>query len=394
MTSTAAESEYTSSVPPVGSLPTGTPVDEGTLDTLKDTKLSVDDSVYLPLIVRGNLIPSLPIPTPPVESVSFYVSSLAFDFQEMGRVRGAIDRERGNIETVVIFAFGRPETRVDPRDGTTLTGSLLPLTNTFVTTVQIRAVIEQFASGYAAGVSGNPDAFVILVVGTSNDKDNDEPDNVNASHAEQWGLMMENLESWLASNNLQIQIDVAGRNDIELAWNDPQTTRVWVDAYHTTTDRQLYNFGDAAGCPPSGGAPAGGDCDPGAGATWVWQSEDVWYVSRGVGNTFPIPQIYNRDPENNPAIISNAEQWTLLKVDSINRNRVPLLILGTLTQKTRCDDLVRDQDDDVCARLEIDNTSEQGWLEMYNELNDFPETEQSVIPYRTDIREPRTGRDF
>jgi hypothetical protein len=84
----------------------------------------------------------------------------------------------------------------------------------------------------------------------------------------------------------------------------------------------------------------------------------------------------------------------LLKVDSINRNRVPLLILGTLTQKTRCDDLVRDRGDDVCARLEIDNTSKQGWLEMYNELNDFPETEQSVIPYRTDIREPRTGRDF
>lgn len=184
MTSTAAE--QTPPIPTSTHTPTGTPVDEGTLDTLNDTKLSVDDSVYLPLIVRGNLIPSLPIPTPPVESVSFYVSSLAFDFQEIGRVRGAIDRERGNIETVVIFAFGRPETRVDPRDGTTLTGSLLPLTNTFVTTVQIRAVIEQFASGYAAGVSGNPDAFVILVVGTSNDKDNDEPDNVNASHAEQW----------------------------------------------------------------------------------------------------------------------------------------------------------------------------------------------------------------
>jgi len=65
MTSTAAESEYTSSVPPVGSLSTGTPVDEGTLDTLNDTKLSVDDSVYLPLIVRGNLIPPPPPPPPP-----------------------------------------------------------------------------------------------------------------------------------------------------------------------------------------------------------------------------------------------------------------------------------------------------------------------------------------
>jgi hypothetical protein len=329
----------------------------------------------------------------PVESVSFYVSSLAFDFREIGRVRGDVDRERGDIETVVIFAFGRPETRVDPVDGTVFTGALLPFTNTFVTTTQIRSVIEQFALGYASSVSSNPDAFVTLVVGTSNN-DPGRTGVVNAAHAEQWGLMMENLEIWLERNNLQLQIDVAGGNDIELAWNDPQTTRVWVDAYHTTTDRQLYNFGDAAGCPPVGGDPAGGDCEPGDGATWKWESEDVWYVSRGVGNTFPIPQIYNRDPDNSPAIVSNAEQWTLLKLDSINDNRIPLFILGSLTQETRCNDLFDDTGNDICSRLEIDNTSRQGWLEMYNELNDLSETEQSMIPFRTDIREPRAGRDF
>ncbi|NJO07017.1 MAG: hypothetical protein HC876_16685 [Chloroflexaceae bacterium] len=324
----------------------------------------------------------------------------------MGRVKGEADlRTPGVQRSIVILAFGAPEKIIQP-DGSEELGTVLPFTDVYASLDAIKDVVQRFAIGYTDGVDGDgvgdDNSFITIIAGTSNLDPNDEG-FVTDEHGRQWANMVEDLQDWLETHNLNEQIEVTGGSDMELVWSRPSTTIAWVNGYRQVTQersgRFLYNFGDAAGCPPVGGDPAGGNCEPGGDnvpweVDWVWTSEQVWYISRGVGNTFPIPQIYNRDPDDNPGISSNAEQWTLLKLDAANNNRTPtLLVLGTLTQRQRCDDLAA-TGDDACAQAGTDNTSRQGWLEMYNELNDFPETEQSVIPYRTDIREPRTGRDF
>lgn len=268
---------------------------------------------------------------------------------------------------MVILAFGRPEQQT-AADGTINSGSII-YNNSFATTVQIRAAVEAFAGGYWSGLAGDRTSFLQIVVGTTN---NDPGDTgvVSPEHAAEWGRMVNNLQDWLEDPTrlYNTQMAIHGGSDMELDWNDPQTTRAWTDAYLAASNQFLYNFGDAAGCPPGGG-----DC--GTQNYPDWTTEDVWYISGGALGTRVGPQIYRRDG-------INAQQWQQIKLYPIQNNQRRIFIEGVLTQYDNCQE--NSQNQQFCSSFGLDNTSNQGWTQLWLALQADSRTRQQ-IPFLTDI---------
>jgi hypothetical protein len=237
----------------------------------------------------------------------------------------------------VILDFGQPWFNGSDY-GTNIFGSV-----TFRAISDIESAVQNFLIGYyQCGGSG----FIRLAVGTSNYRG-----WTTYEHGQAWAQMVNRLNDWV--DGWSDRIGVRGANDIEMDWNSVANSRAWVDGYadNSVGESYLYNYGDAAGCPPYG------RCNNG------WSQEDVWYVSWGSPPAYPVPEIYTN---------GTAQEWYRISLYGYTNHGRAVQILGTLTQWA------------ASGYSSRTYSPAQGWQQLTNLLNADSRTRQN-IPYSTDI---------
>lgn len=314
--------------------------------------------LYLPLVMKV---------IPPEWTSSYYMQTISTTIAyNLGyQVGQQVRNLPGTQNNVVVLAFGKPVQQLG-QYGANLHGYGPAYTPT------IASAAKQFARGYYIGTGADVSSQLMLAVGTSNcgqlpDCDNDA---VTYNHGRQWGLMVNDVATWVITSGYGSQVKIAGASDMELNWNGPSSTTQWVNGYLSATNWKLFDFGDAAGCPPVGTC-AGNRFSP------DWSQYYVWYISwggaeirKGVsyrGQINPLPLIYGQ---------THAKQWASLSLYGYNSQTGRMNFAGTMTQYRRCQQISCDPT--------TDNTPEEGWTHLWIELNARPETSQPIT-WSTDI---------
>jgi len=298
---------------------------------------------------------STPVPNAaPAYSTSYYMRTINSQaLYNIGCTKGKQDKNLAGVQDmVVVLDFGQPT-----NDSSGVGADLFGLGP--VTTAQIANAVEQFGVGYLACTGTDLDSHLRIGIGTSNYG----PD-VNFTTGRGWANMVNNVNTWFKNRGYFARVDAVGASDIELSWNKPDpTTLDWVDGYDSINSYAFYNYGDAAGCPTR--LYPYWTCNNG------WTQEYVWYVSFGLGAAYPLPLIYAEDG-------GNAQQWALLSLYAYQNHGARMDIKGAFTQWQACE-----QFPDGCG-WGLDNTPEQGWKQLFNELKRNSHTVQA-LPWSTDI---------
>jgi hypothetical protein len=310
------------------------------------------EKVFLPL-VRYTL------PSPPLFSTSYYMLTVnSATLLDMGCKIGQVDRDMpGSRSTVVILDFGSPK-KVGSEYGTDLFW-LGP-----VSISQISAAVKNFGQGYYTCVGDDRYSQVIVGVGTTNYHTSISNTTDFYNHGVAWARMVNDLNAWLTTQGYSSQVLVVGANDVELAWNTPAITKAWANGYNSVYKYDWYDYGSLDGCATNSN-PNSTICGNG------WTREDAWYVTYGTKPVWPLPLIYATSGV-------NAQQWALLSLYSYNTRGYSFIFIGPMTQKQACD-----QSPGQCVGL--DNTPEQGWNQLYNELHRY-KTTVFTPPWSTDIK--------
>lgn len=312
LTTTPTRTFTSNSYPPPGT------VSDVTLDPSQNNK------VFLPLVMK------------PYLDMSFYMTTTT-DVYGLGFKRGQqYETQTTTQNGVVILDFGCPFYY----DGNY--GAMLFDYNTVIFIPQIKGAVEIFSQGFWNGLGSDYESFLTIVVGT-----NSTGYHVTHEHGEVWGVMINELNSWLVSQGYNGQIVIVGGNDMETNFRSPSEARAWVDGYSSTGIYPVYNYGDASGCPlyyPStepeyqSGIVAQ-QCD-----AQGWTQEDVYYVSWGSLRAYPFPEIYNTQG-------ANAQQWFRI---ALYKNLVygsTMEFRGSLAQYTACEDGRRSDNRSITPRL-------------------------------------------
>ncbi len=298
-------------------------------------------------------------PSAPLFSTSYYMLTVnSATLYDMGCKIGQVDRNLpGSRSTVVILDFGSPK-KVGSEYGTDLFW-LGP-----VSISQISAAVQNFGQGYYTCVADDRDSQIYVGIGTTNYHTSISNTTDFYNHGVAWARMVNDLNAWLTTQGYSSQVLVVGANDVELAWNTPAVTKAWVNGYNSVYKYDWYDYGSLDGCATYSN-PNSTICGNG------WTREDAWYVTYGTKPVWPVPLIYATSGV-------NAQQWALLSLYSYNTRGYSFIFIGPMTQKQACD-----QSPGQCVGL--DNTPEQGWNQLYNELVRNPST-AFVPPWLTDIK--------
>lgn len=265
-------------------------------------------------------------------------------------------------DDIIVLDFGWPNYVKKTRAYGTLLFSGFGAGNTFASTTDIANAVKAFAQGYHDQVALNNNingSQVVIAIGTNNKR------GASSKHAQAWASMVDQVNTWAQNQNYS-EITIAAASDMEIGWNTARNTREWVDGYKSYFSNNnrplitLYNYGDAAGCPPFG------NCNNG------WTQDDVWYISWGSGISSPLPEIYTTNS-------SQAKEWANLVKYSFTKNpNNPMIIAGVMTQHQAC----KDQYGDVgCSGT--NNTPEQGWTQLRDLLNSDSQTAQTLLNPQT-----------
>jgi hypothetical protein len=333
--------------------------------------------IFLPLI-------SNEIPEPPtMYSTSRYMTASSMSNSYIyGCEIGTRDKNTpGYQDSLVILAYGKPK-YVNGKYGSYAFGS-------FVDTSQIALSVKEYARGYWECSGSDTGSKIDIAIGTSNFnydyyatgicQDFFCTYNEGFAHGKAWALLVKDVYQWILQKGYQGQISISGANDIELAWNTPEVTHGWADGFDANDDDFyiFYNFGACEGCPTR------------LSPTWKpaapWSMNDVYYTAWYVTPVWPIPEIYAKSG-------IHARQWAYLSYWATNNNLWKIEYVGLLTQYQACyhsagnlayclGDLNTELDD-------LDNTPEEGWQQLYDEINFWPQTAQSIIRWMSDIRWP------
>jgi hypothetical protein len=272
-------------------------------------------------------------------------------FYNIGCTKGKQDLKlAGAQDMVVVLDFGQPTNAGGV--GADLFG-LGP-----ATTGQIANAVEQFGFGYVACVGSDTSSHLRIGIGTSN-----YGDEVNFDTGTGWGTMVNTVNAWFKSMGYFARVDAVGASDIELSWNDPDTSLNWLDGYNYHSNYAFYDYGDAAGCPTF--AYPNWTCNP------PWTQEYLWYVAFGSDNSYPLPLIYAEDG-------GNAQQWAVLSRYAYKNHGTRIDFKGAFTQWQACKQFPYG-----CGEG-LNNTPAQGWQQLYDALKTKSYTAQS-LPWSTDI---------
>jgi hypothetical protein len=230
--------------------------------------------------------------------------------------------------------------------------------NRFVSVSTIKEAVRQFARGYYFGTGSDLSSMVRILIGTSNDN---KIGTVTYAHGQAWAQMVRDTDAAIANSGYGGQARARGANDIEMKYSTYAAAKAWIDGYNSryVAPYVVYNYGDAGGCPPVG------SCDNG------WSQDKVTSVTwRHTAGTYPVPQIYN-------TLGTNAKQWQqIARYGKVTYNMQPYFS-GALSQSQACVQ--------VGCPTGINNTPSQAWNQLWNELNNDPQTAGS-LSWSTDIR--------
>ena len=141
---------------------------------------------------------------------------------------------------------------------------------------------------------------------------------------EAWGNAVDTVSGWLRSNpedtayKYAQNVRVVGGSDLEQNYSSGSAARSWASGYANASNIRFYNYGTCSGCPPAGGTPNGG-----------WSLEDVYTVSWGSPNAWPLPEIYATSG-------INAYQWSRLAEWGVSEHGTAMRFNGSLTQRLAC----------------------------------------------------------
>ncbi|MEN4010828.1 MAG: hypothetical protein ROW48_02210 [Bellilinea sp.] len=347
-------------------------------------------SLFLPLISSWQ-----PPPAPPYATSIYIQNPTTSALTGLGCAQGTRDHNLpGSQDNLIVLAFGkmwlvngeyRVRTYTNPSNG-------LRFNLTFG---ELEELARDYILGYLACSDGV--SLLTLAIGVTNYDDMNVDNNVNRFSSDQGFLrstayafgqrfadLAQRLNAWLARSGYRGRVWTMGAMDIEWSgqecnndrtycaywWNTPHVTRGWVDGFNANDGgAQTYlNFGACVGCPivPS--------------LTWryhrdlPWTQADVYYVSWGAPPALPLPQIYRNDGY-------LAKQWQAVSLYGDLHLGGAMVFAGVMTQYQACQQRTSDS---LCPIL--DNTPEEGWTQMMNELNRNANTAQSVLRWVTDIR--------
>lgn len=315
--------------------------------------------IFLPAAMSKKPIPAnVPLPSP---SYYFYMRNYS---QAKARSLGCSLGQRdlsltGKQQSIVILDFGITK-YINGQYGAS--GMQI---GGFVTMNQIADAVEQFGLGYWTCTGEDYQSHVILGIGTNNYNHSDVYSNLSVTynHGRAWAQMVNQVADWFVNvcpSRCNGQVSIVGANDIELAWSSPGAAIDWLRGYDSANLYPLYNFGAAEGCPNACG-----------GGGFTWTRDQVLQVTN-TRPVYPLPEIYL----NNGA---NARQWFYLSQYSVRTTGIPFDFVGVMTNYTAC------QQYPEASCEYIDNTPEEGWLQLNGYVNGTDFTTYDDFPYVTDI---------
>lgn len=293
--------------------------------------------------------------SPPPASQSYYMNTIDTNtLYDMGYQKGQEDNKTpGTQNSVIILDFGSQTKSAD--SGPSLFGG------PDASLQEVENAVEAYSKGYWKGTGSDNQSTIHLVVGTNNSS------QATYSNGKAWAEMVNHIASYNADHSYSDQVVLDGGNDMEPIFNSPDATKEWVDGYASAYRYFLYNYGSADGCPAED-APTGsgnGMCSNN------WTQEDIYQISWGAPPALAIPEIYNESG-------TSAKQWqNISKYAAVHDHGMQLK--GAMTQDGACN-----QQDSNCI-AGTDNKPEEGWQQLYDQLNKDPDTRQSELPYSTDI---------
>lgn len=276
-------------------------------------------------------------------------STLYAEGKQLGNMASTQKRD-----DLIVLDFGWPQLQKDTGTYGTLLFSDYMAGKKFALNGEIAQAVQAFARGYHEQVDQKQNAAnsqLAIAIGTNNKQ------GISNDSGQAWAALVDQVNTWVQQQQYT-EIKIAAASDMELSWNTAQNTRSWVDGYKAYFANNgklaptLYNYGDAAGCPPYG------KCNGG------WTQDDVWYVSWGSGVSAPLPEIYTTTG-------SQAKEWAnLVKYSFTKDPNHPMIIAGVMTQYQSC----LDQND----HSGTDNTPVQGWSQLWNALHADEQTAQTL----------------
>jgi hypothetical protein len=140
---------------------------------------------------------------------------------------------------------------------------------------QITAAVEQYAAGWFHATGTCPS--LRIAIGTSNNNECPYGNPCSTYWAGyNWGIMVNNVNSWLSAQHISPQIDAAGADDIETTWDSPSQTFPFLQGFYNASGSHntfLYDYGDAF-------------------VNSVWSDADVYNAAWGYYFDVPLPEIY------------------------------------------------------------------------------------------------------
>ncbi|MFC7394805.1 hypothetical protein [Scopulibacillus cellulosilyticus] len=293
--------------------------------------------------------------SPPPSSKSYYMNTVDTDtLYNMGYQKGQEDNQTpGTQNSIIILDFGSQTKSSD--SGPSLFGG------PDASIKEVENAVEAYSKGYWKGTGSDNKSTIHLVVGTNNSSQE------TYSNGKAWAEMVNDIASYNTDHSYSDQVILDGGNDMEPNFNSVSATKDWVDGYASAYRYFLYNYGSADGCPaeenPTGSG--NGTCSN------DWTQDDIYQISWGAAPTLAIPEIYNESG-------TTARQWQNISKYAAKHYK-GMQLKGALTQDGACT-----QSGNSCI-AGTDNKPDQGWQQLYDQLNKDPDTQQSELPYSTDI---------
>lgn len=317
------------------------------------TRLRSGLSTILTVIVAATSLATLRTTayaaTAPPAFLSDYVQSMNYSaWENYGCQQVQYSTSTGAHTMLLILDFGQPAA-MSGAEGTNYFAAGYPFSpwNTGTTSGN-QFLVAEFLTGYwNCHVSGS--TFIHLGIGTST-----YGSNVTNGNAAAMAAVVNNVESWITSNGWGGFMAAESALDIEgdTGWSGVAGAEGYESTLGGTTQKAIYDYGGAVGCPTGSYQTGVANCLAG------WGQADYYWAAWQYQYAFAAPEIYEQ------TYASNAQQWFQISLmGAKNAPQGAIAFSASTTQYTAC------QQVGVSNCPDTDNNPAQGWMQLFNWIN-------------------------